>query len=111
VREGPSAVQFSVPGFAALTGPQDVTEDGRSFSVINDTAILRGRHNIKFGGEIRRIFVGVGEGMTTSVSYASRPNFQNNALESFSIVDFPLVEGQRWWSLGYVQNDIKWRPN
>jgi hypothetical protein len=95
----------------ALTGPQDITENGRSFSVLNDTAILRGRHNLKFGGEIRRIFVGVGEGNTTSVSYASRPNFQNNALESFSIVDFPLVEGQRWWYLGYIQNDIKWRPN
>ncbi len=111
VREGPSAEQLTVPGFVALTGPQDITENGRSFSVLNDTAILRGRHNIKFGGEIRRIFVGVGEGNTTSVAYASRPNFQNNVLENFSIVDFPLVEGQRWWYLGYIQNDIKWRPN
>jgi Carboxypeptidase regulatory-like domain/TonB dependent receptor-like, beta-barrel len=111
VREGPSAEQLTVPGFVALTGPQDITENGRSFSVLNDTAILRGRHNIKFGGEIRRIFVGVGEGNTTSVAYSSRPNFQINALENFSIVDFPLVEGQRWWYLGYIQNDIKWRPN
>jgi hypothetical protein len=111
VREGPSTAQLSVPGFVALTGPQDITENGRSFSVLSDTAIIRGRNNIKFGGEIRRIFVGVGEGNTTSVSYASRPNFQNNLLESFSIVDFPLVEGQRWWYLGYIQNDLKLRPN
>ena len=111
VREGPSTAQLTVPGFTALTGPEEITENGRSFSLIDDIAILRGRHNIKMGGEIRRIFVGVGEGNTTTDVFASRPNFQNNVLESFSIVDFPLVEGQRWWYLGYVQNDIKLRPN
>ena len=111
VREGPSPAQLIVPGFTALTGPEEITENGRSFSLLNDTAIIRGRHNFKFGGEIRRIFVGVGEGNTTTDEYASRPNFQNNLLERFTIVDFPLVEGQRWWYLGYVQDDFKWRSN
>jgi hypothetical protein len=111
VREGPSAAQISVPGFVALTGPEEITENGRTFSVLNDLGMVRGRHNIKVGGEIRRIFVAVGEGNTTSVSYSSRPNFQVNRLESFSIVDFPLVEGQRWWYFGYVQDDFKLRPN
>ncbi len=66
---------------------------------------------MKLGGEIRRIFVDVGEGNTTSLAYSSRPNFQANRLESFSIVDFPIVQGQRWWYFGYVQDDIKWRSN
>ena len=30
---------------------------------------------------------------------------------SFSIVDFPLMSGSRWLSVGYVQDDIKWGPN
>ena len=111
VRQGPSTVQIGVSGFVPLTGPQDIIENGRSFSVLDDIAILRGRHNLKFGGEIRRIFVGVGEGNTTSLTYANRPNFQSNTLERFSIVEFPLVEGQRWWYLGYMQDDIKLRPN
>jgi hypothetical protein len=111
VREGPSPAQLTVPGFVPLTGPEDITENGRSYSVLNDTAILRGRHNFKFGGEIRRITVGVGEGNTTTLTYSTRPNFQSNVLERFSIVDFPIVEGQRWWYLGYIQDDIKWRPN
>jgi hypothetical protein len=111
VRQGPSTAQIGISGFTALTGPEEQIEDGRSFSLIDDIAILRGRHNIKMGGEIRRIFVGVGEGNTTSVTYQSRPNFQNNVLESFSIVDFPYVEGRRWWYTGYVQDDIKLRPN
>jgi hypothetical protein len=111
LREGPSSAQISIPGFVALTGPQEITEDGRSFSLLDDLAIVRGRQNFKIGGEIRRIFVGVGEGNTTSLSYSSRPNFQANRLESFSIIDFPLVEGQRWWYFGYIQDDIKLRPN
>ena len=111
LRSGPSDVQISVPGFVALTGPREIVEDGRTFSVIDNLGIVRGRHNLKMGGEIRRIFVDIGEGSTTSLSYSSRPNLQANRLESFSIVDFPLVQGQRWWYFGYIQDDIKWRPN
>ena len=111
LREGPAAEQISVPGFVALTGARQIIEDGRTFSVLDDLGIVRGRHNLKMGGEIRRIYVDVGEGNTTSLSYSSRPNFQLNRLESFSIVDFPVVQGQRWWYFGYVQDDIKWRPN
>ena len=111
LREGSATTDIAVPGFVTLTGPQDVTEDGRTFSLLNDTGLVRGRHNVKLGGEIRRIFVDVGEGNTTSLTYSSRPNFQANRLESFSIVDFPIVQGQRWWYFGYVQDDIKWRSN
>jgi hypothetical protein len=111
LREGPADASISVPGFVALTGPREIIEDGRTFSVIDDLAVVRGRHNVKMGGEIRRIFVDVGEGNTTSLTYSSRPNFQTNRLENFGIVDFPVVQGQRWWYFGYVQDDIKWRSN
>ena len=111
LRLGPSEEQIGVPGFVALTGPQQIIEDGRTFSLLNDLGIVRGRHNVKIGGEVRRIYVDVGEGNTTSLSYSSRPNFQVNRLESFSIVDFPVVQGQRWWYFGYIQDDIKWKPN
>ena len=108
---GPSTGDVSVSGFTPLTGPQETTENGRTFSVLSDVGIVSGRHNIKFGGEARRILIDVGEGNTTGLTYSSRPNFLTNRLESFSIVDFPIVQGQRWWALGYVQDDIKWRSN
>jgi hypothetical protein len=111
LRSGPSGEQISISGFTALTGPREIIEDGRTFSVIDNLGIVRGRHNVRVGGEIRRIYVDVGEGNTTSLSYSSRPNAQANRLESFSIVDFPVVQGQRWWYFGYVQDDLKWRPN
>ena len=111
VDSGPSTQEFSVSGFTPLTGPQDTTENGRTFSVLSDFAVVNGRHNVKFGGEARRIFIDVGEGETTVLTYTTRPDFQANRLNQFSIVDFPIVQGQRWWFIGYVQDDVKWRPN
>jgi hypothetical protein len=110
-RDGPVPQQIGVSGFVNLTGSQHTIEEGRSYSLLNDLAILRGRHNFKVGGEIRRIFVAVGEGDTTSLSYSTRPDFLANRLNNFSITNFPLVEGQRWYYVGYLQDDIKWRPN
>ena len=111
VDSGPSTQEFSVSGFTPLTGPQDTTENGRTFSALSDFAIVSGRHNVKFGGEIRRIFIDVGEGETTVLTYTTRPDFQANRLNQFSIVDFPIVQGQRWWFIGYLQDDVKWRSN
>jgi hypothetical protein len=111
IRTGPSAEQFSISGFTPLTGPQEIIEDGSTYSVLSDVAVVRGRHNIKFGGELRRIPIDIGEGDTTTLTYSSRPNFQTNRLDNFSIDDFPVVQGQRWWTLGYIQDDIKWRSN
>ena len=108
---GPSTADIAVSGFTALTGPQETIENGRTYSVLSDIGMVNGRHNVKVGGELRRILIDVGEGNTTGLSYSSRSNFQANRLESFSIVDFPVVQGQRWWALGYIQDDIKWRPN
>ena len=110
-RTGNSTAQIGVAGFTALTGPQETIEDGSTYSVLSDLGILRGRHNLKMGGELRRILIDVGEDSTTGLTYSSRPNFQANRLDSFSIVDFPVVQGQRWWMIGYLQDDIKWRPN
>ena len=111
LREGPTPVQITVPGFVTLTGPQLTIEDGRTLSVLDDFAVVRGRHNVKVGGEVRRIWIDVGEDNTTTLAYQSRPNFQINRLESFGIVDFPVVTGQRWWYTGYVQDDLKWTSN
>jgi hypothetical protein len=111
VRTGNSPTQISVSGFTSLTGPQETIEDGSTYSVLSDIGILRGRHNFKLGGELRRILIDIGEDNTTSLTYTSRPNFLINRLENFNIVDFPVVQGQRWWTVAYLQDDIKWRPN
>ncbi len=103
--------QFTVPGFMTITGSQRLVEDGTSFSLVDDLAIVKGRHNIKLGGEVRRIHVDVSEGRTTSFAYASRPDFLANRMNTFSSIDDPLLNGRRWYFFGYVQDDFKPRPN
>ena len=110
-RRGPFDEQITIPGFVALVGSQDTIENGRSYGIVDNLSIVKGRHNIKVGGEVRRIFVAVGEGNTTTLTYSSRPDFVVNRLNSFQIVDFPVSEGERWYYFGYAQNDIKWKPN
>lgn len=109
---GPLREQVSVPGFMTLfRDGREIVEAGTSYSLLTDLAVTRGRHNLKMGGEVRRIHVNVGEGEPVSLSYSSRSNFVNNRLESFSINPFPVRGGRRWYSFGYVQDDIKLRPN
>ena len=94
-----------------LTGARRIIEDGRTFSLIDDLGIVRGRHNFKMGGEIRRIFVDVGEGNTTTLTYSSRPELPGEPAREFRHRRFPVVQGQRWWYFGYLQDDLKWRSD
>ncbi|MCI0422126.1 MAG: TonB-dependent receptor, partial [Acidobacteria bacterium] len=108
---GPLPEQINVAGFMNLTRNQEVTEAGTSFAVLDNLAITRGRHNMKLGGEVRRIHVNVGEGSPATVAFTSRPDFIANRVNNFSINEFPVRGGRRWNYFGYVQDDVKWRPN
>lgn len=111
INSGPFQEQFSVPGFMTLTRNQEVVEAGTSFALLDNLVITSGRHNVKIGGEIRRIHVNVGEGAPISISYSSRPDFLVNRMNNFSIAPFPVRGGRRWNYFGYIQDDYKWRPN
>ncbi|MGI8782353.1 MAG: TonB-dependent receptor domain-containing protein [Acidobacteriota bacterium] len=111
ITSGPLQEQFTVPGFMTLARNQEVVEAGTSFAFIDDLAMTRGRHNIKVGGEFRRIRVNVGEGEPVSISYSSRPDFVINRMNNFSIAPFPTRGGRRFWAFGYIQDDVKLRPN
>ena len=108
---GPFDEEFSVVGFMTLENNQRTVEAGSSFSFIDNLAIVRGRHNLKFGGETRRIHVNVGEGDTTQISFTSRPDFIANRPNAFAITPFPVLGGRRWYHYGYAQDDFKVRPN
>ncbi len=111
INSGPFNEQIGVTGFMTLQRNQETTEAGTSFSLMDNLAVLRGSHNLKFGGELRRIHVNVGEGSPVSLSYTSLANFTANRLESFAISPFPVRGGRRWYYFGYAQDDFKLRPN
>ncbi len=108
---GPFDEEFTVVGFMNLENNQRTVEAGTSFSFIDNLAIVRGRHNLKFGGETRRIHVNVGEGDQTQISFTSRPDFIANRPNAFAITPFPVLGGRRWYHFGYAQDDFKVRPN
>jgi Carboxypeptidase regulatory-like domain/TonB dependent receptor-like, beta-barrel len=111
VEAGPFYETITVPGFATLTGNSQLLENGKSYSLIDNLAVVKGRHNVKFGFEVRRIKIPVGDGGTNTQAFASRPDFAANRLQSFQIIDFGVAEGQRWYYFGYMQDDFKLRPN
>lgn len=111
ITSGPFDEEFTVTGFMTLENNQETVEAGTSFSYIDNLAVVRGRHNLKFGGELRRVQVNVGEGDTTQISFTSRPDFLNNRPNSFAVTPFPVRGGRRWYYYGYAQDDFKVRPN
>jgi len=103
---------ISVTGFFTLSDSSGEIEKGTSFSLIDNLAIIRGRHNLKMGGEIRRIHVNVGNGIDSSVSYTSLEDLVRNRVNNIS-VNLPLATRgeRRTYYLPYIQDDIKLKPN
>ncbi len=52
---------IAVSGFTTLNNSNLLVENGTSYSIIDNLVITRGRHTLKFGGEIRRAHVNVAD--------------------------------------------------
>src|SRR5262249_2083340 len=73
------------PGpFDGVSGTSLDTEVGNTFSFIDNLTMIRGRHSLKTGVDIRRIQLNnSGNTLTTSsISYASADDFINNKADS-----------------------------
>ena len=100
-------------GFDALSSTSLDTEVGTTFNYINNLTMVRGRHTLKAGVEIRRIRLNnSGNTLTTqSVSYASPTDFINNVASSASWLQGEGVVGnRRTFAMGYLQDDFKLSP-
>jgi len=110
----PFAESIAVSGFTTLNSSNLLIETGTSYSLIDNLAITRGRHTLKIGGEIRRAHVNVADPAydDLAVTYASRPDLLANRVDRVAIGTGNDVLGTRkWYYFGYVQDDIKVRPN
>ena len=103
---------FSIPGLTGLptSGRQD--EIGTTYSIIDNLSIFRGRHNVKFGGEVRRIHVNVFWNAEYGVDYANLNDFIRNEVDELDIDGgMPGAGARRTYYFGYAQDEIKLRPN
>ncbi len=109
----PFTESIAVSGFTTLNNSNLLVETGTSYSVIDNLVITRGRHTLKFGGEIRRAHVNVADPAfdALSVTFASRDDLLANKVDRVAITGGNDVLGTRkWYYFAYVQDDFKVLP-
>ncbi|HUP03027.1 MAG TPA: TonB-dependent receptor [Bryobacteraceae bacterium] len=97
-------------GFDSLSSTSLDTEVGTTFNYLDNLTMVRGRHTLKAGVEIRRIRLNnSGNTLTTqSIAFNSPTDFINNAALSGSWLQGEGVVGnRRTFAMGYLQDDFK----
>jgi hypothetical protein len=111
---GTAPVAVSIPSFDSVSDTSLDTEVGTSFSYIDNLTLVRGRHTLKFGVDVRRIRLNnSGNTLTTSsVTYATNQDFIDNQASSASYLQGEGVVGnRRTFYQSYAQDEFKVRPN
>ncbi len=109
---GISVESFSIPGLTQLHDAHLNQEIGTTISVLDNFSIFRGRHNLKFGAELRRIRMNVGWNEAVGIDFASMTDFINNELDGISIDGgLPMMGARRTYYYAYAQDEFKLRPN
>ena len=111
---GTSPVTVKLPSFDSVSDTSLDTEVGTSFSYIDNLSLVRGRHNLKFGVDIRRIRLNnSGNTLTTSsITYATNGDFINNTADSATYLQGEGVVGnRRTFYQAYAQDDFRIRSN
>jgi hypothetical protein len=107
---GTAPVAVSPGTFDGVSDTSLDTEVGTSFSWIDNLTLVRGRHTLKFGVEVRRIRLNnSGNTLTTSsISYATNEDFINNVADSATYLQGEGVAGSRHTvAAGYAQDEFK----
>lgn len=102
----------AVSGFSSLTGSSTTDYPSKSFDLLDDLSWSKGRHTIKFGFEIRWIFLNQGTSQSGTLTYTSPVNFSENQMGSASYTAIlPLVRQRKTQYWGYVQDEWKATSN
>jgi Carboxypeptidase regulatory-like domain/TonB dependent receptor-like, beta-barrel len=111
---GTAPVAVSPGNFDGVSDTSLDTEVGNSFSYIDNLTLIRGRHTLKFGVDIRRIQLNnSGNTLTTSsISYATNDDFINNIASSATYLQGEGVVGtRRFFAAGYAQDEFRATAN
>jgi hypothetical protein len=111
---GTAPVAVSPGNFDGVSDTSLDTEVGNSFSYIDNLTLIRGRHALKFGVDIRRIQLNnSGNTLTTSsIAYATNDDFINNVADSATYLQGEGVVGtRRTFYAGYAQDEFRATAN
>jgi hypothetical protein len=111
---GTSPLDVSPGPFDGVSGNSLDTEVGTTFSYIDNLTLVRGRHTIKTGVDIRRIRLNnSGNTITTSsISYDTADDFIHNAAASATYLQGEgIVGNRRTFYQAFAQDEFKATPN
>jgi hypothetical protein len=111
---GTSPVAATIAGVFSVSDTSLDTEVGTTFSAIDNLTMIRGRHTLKFGVDIRRVRLNnSGNTLTTStIDFATNEDFINNVADSATYLQGEGVVGnRRTFYQGYAQDEYRATPN
>ncbi len=108
----PFPYTVNVSGFSALNSSSASNQDGRTFSWLDNFSMVRGRHALRAGVEIRRVEVNEGSSFAGMLTYSSLANFETNSLDSAAYTALlPLKRMRKTSYFGYAQDEYRLRAN
>jgi hypothetical protein len=113
---GPTKLPFTlaITGFSSYGLPDPSLRHDNSFSFLDNATVVRGRHTVKFGVEVRRLQENKSSPSIPkeTLSYLSESDFVNNVLDSDSYgSQAPRTGTRKTASFGYVLDEFKLRRN
>ena len=78
----PFSYAVNVSGYSGLNASQTTNQDGRTWSFIDNISLVRGRHIIKAGVEVRPTGINEGNSFTGTLTYNSLADFESNNLDT-----------------------------
>jgi hypothetical protein len=108
----PVVLGFAVSGFSSLGGDSTSDDPSKSMDLIDNLSWVKGKHVLKFGAEIRWLFINQGSSSSGTLTYTSTANFLDNNMGSASYTAIlPLVRQRKTQYWGYAQDEWKVAPN
>ncbi len=105
---GPTPYTIKVPGLSQLTNNETTDGDGTTYSYLDDTTWVKGKHILKFGVEIRTIHMNQGNSQNGTLTYSTLGGFLDNQINNATFADeLPLKRLRKTQSYAYVQDEFK----
>jgi hypothetical protein len=102
----------SVSGFSSFAGNTTSDNPSKSICFLDDWTWSKGKHTIKFGLEIKPLFLNQGSSSKGTLSYSSATNFLNNVMNTASYTALlPLVRQRKTEYFIYAEDEWKVAEN
>ncbi len=110
--DSPLPLGVSVSGFSPISASTTSDAYAKALDLIDDVAWSKGKHTIKFGGEVRWLFMNQGSSASGTQTYTSPLRFLANDMGSASYTALlPLARMRKIEYFTYIQDEWKVTAN